>query len=122
MHPTINFNVSEAGTYTAKGYVTDNESCSTNMESSATITIKNAVVTTSPELNNIHPYEVVTLIATNKEDVIWAITEAPENVEIGKNAYFPRGNTGKTVTFKGTVGNGYKITATADDCVTEVNL
>lgn len=118
----LNFSVSEAGTYTVKGYVTGNESCIADMNDAATITINNAVVNPQPELSNIHPYEVVTLTATNKEDVAWTITKTPDNVIIDKNAYFTEGNTGKTVKFKGALGDGYQITATADGCDTEINF
>lgn len=86
-----------------------------------TFTFNGTVVTTSPALDNIHPYEVVTLTA-DKESVTWDIADVPAGVVKDKNAYFPWGNTGKSVTFKGALGNGYHLTATADGCVTNIEF
>lgn len=123
---TLNFSVSEAGTYTVKGYVTGNESCIADMTDAATITINNAVVNPQPELSNIHPYEVVTFTADKA--VTWAIVSAPTGVNIGKNAYFPWESTEQgtaSIRFKGAKGTsgGYSLTATTTDgCATDIEF
>ncbi|MCQ2351405.1 MAG: hypothetical protein MJ003_05455 [Paludibacteraceae bacterium] len=121
----LNFSVGAAGTYTVKGYVTGNESCTTDMTGSATITIKNATVTTEPALDKIHPYEVVTFTADKA--VTWAIVSAPTGVNIGKNAYFPWEDDEQhtnSIRFKGAKGTsgGYSLKATADGCDTYINF
>ncbi len=48
----LNFSVSEAGTYTVKGYVTGNESCTTDMTGSAVITVNQNMALTSISLSS----------------------------------------------------------------------
>lgn len=116
----LNFSVSEAGTYTVKGYVTGIETCSTDMTNSASVTSIGATITNVTPAEA-HPYEIVTLTAS--KSATWSITGTPS--EVANDEYYPvSGNTGKTFSFKGAKGTGgnYTVRASADDCNTETTI
>lgn len=116
----LNFSVSEAGTYTVKGYVTGIETCSTDMTNSASVTSIGATITNVTPAEA-HPYEIVTLTAS--KSATWSITGKPSGV--ADDEYYPvSGNTGTTFSFKGAKGTSgnYTVRASADNCNTDTTI
>jgi len=104
------FIVSEAGTYTIKGYVTGTPSCNAMMNGNAVITTKGVTVTQSPA--TVHPYEPVTFEASAAAN--WTLSPASETAYISTAS-------GNSTVLKAAVGT-YTVTATASECATQKSV